>query len=97
VTWQNNKKTAPSVTTWCGQAQIVNGEEQIDATWLLTRSTKVAEDWEATMVSKDLFKRAKASDAELRKAMQVRGVESVRSLAPEEIKPATAALKDSNA
>lgn len=86
VTWQNAKKQVPSVTAWCGQAQTVDGDEQIATTWLLTRSTTVAEDWEATMVSKDLFKRAKWSDADVRRAMQVRGVKNVRAIGDDELR-----------
>lgn len=84
VTWQNSKMSAHSVTTWCGQAQSVQGEEQIDTTWLLVRSTRVAEDWEATMVSKDLFRRARASDSEVKRAMQLRGVKNVRTIREDE-------------
>jgi hypothetical protein len=84
VTWQNRQRRAPSVTVWCGQAQAINGDDQIDTTWLLTRSTSVAEDWEATMVSKDLFRRARASEADVRRAMQLKGVKTVRTITEDE-------------
>lgn len=74
VAWKNDRTYAPSVTAWCGQAQDLGGEELIDTTWLLTRSTKVQEDWESTLLGKDLFRRMKATDEEVRKAMQLRGI-----------------------
>jgi hypothetical protein len=74
VRWQNAKKNAQSVTTWCGQAQVIDDEEVIDSMWLLVRSTAVRDSWESTMIGKDIFRRVKASDDEVRKAMIQRGL-----------------------
>jgi avidin family protein len=92
VAWQNQNQQAHSVTTWCGQAQIIDQEQQIDTTWLLVRSTSVAEDWEATMVSKDLFRRVKSSPAAVQRAMKLRGVKEIRTISDEEL-PADARRK----
>jgi hypothetical protein len=89
VTWQNSKKQAHSVTTWCGQAQPVDGQDQIDTTWLLVRSTVDAEDWEATMISKDLFKRVKSTEDEVRRAMRIRGIKQIRTIADNELPSVT--------
>jgi hypothetical protein len=45
----------PSVTAWVGQYHVVLGIEFIAATWLLTRMTEAADDWESTLVSMDFF------------------------------------------
>ena len=74
VTWKNKSSYAPSVTAWSGQAQTVRGEDLIDTTWLLTRSTAVQEDWESTMIGKDIFRRTKASEEQVKEAMQLRGI-----------------------
>lgn len=73
VRWQNKKKNAQSVTTWCAQAQVIDGEEVIDSTWLLVRSTTVKDSWESTMIGKDIFRRAEASEEDVRKAMVLKG------------------------
>jgi hypothetical protein len=69
VLWKNGTKDVPAVTGWIGQAQTVDGAEQIDTTWLLTSSTKIQDDWESTLVGKDLFKRTMASEQEVRRAL----------------------------
>lgn len=73
VRWQNKKKNAQSVTTWCGQAQVIDGEDVIDTTWLLVRSTAVKDNWESTMIGKDTFWRTERSEEEVRKAMVLKG------------------------
>jgi hypothetical protein len=74
VVWKNAKAHAPSVTAWSGQAQTVLGEQLIDTTWLLTRSTAVQEEWESTMIGKDVFRRTKATAEEVERARTLRGV-----------------------
>jgi len=74
VRWQNNKKNAQAVTAWCGQAQRIDGEDVIDTTWLLVRSTSIQEDWESTMINKDIFRRTKASDEDVRRVMLQKGM-----------------------
>jgi Avidin family len=58
----------PSVTTWCGQLQIVKDQEVIATTWLLNRLTAPADDWESTLVGMDYFKRKKPSEATIEAA-----------------------------
>ncbi len=77
VSWGNEQKYTPAVTTWCGQAQVIDGKEEIDTTWLLTRSTKIRDDWESTMLGKDLFRRVKATDEEVRRARLARGISAI--------------------
>lgn len=74
VVWKNARAYAPSVTAWTGQAQTILGEELIDTTWLLTRSTAVQEDWEATVIGKDLFRRTKASPDDVQRVKTLRGI-----------------------
>ena len=57
VVWQNEKKNSNSVTAWSGQLQLVNDEEVITTTWLLTQETDQEDDWESTLVGKDIFTR----------------------------------------
>jgi len=58
----------PSVTAWCGQLQVVNGEEVITTSWLLDRLTAPADDWESTLVGMDYFTRTPPSQAQLEAA-----------------------------
>ena len=58
VSWQNDKRWTPSVTSWSGQLHDVDGEETIVTTWLLTRETKPKDDWQSTLVGQDVFRRA---------------------------------------
>jgi hypothetical protein len=51
----------PSVTAWCGQLQVVKGEEIITTTWLLDRLTDPRDDWESTLVGMDYFTRTRPS------------------------------------
>jgi hypothetical protein len=55
----------PSVTAWCGQLQIVEGEEVLMTTWLLDRLTAPADDWESTLVGMDYFTRTRPSQAQI--------------------------------
>ena len=60
----------PSVTSWVGQYHIIQGMEFITATWLLTRMTDAADDWESTMVSMDFFFRARPTSQMITLAKQ---------------------------
>lgn len=57
VAWTNGSSQCHSVTAWSGQLQIINGEEQIIATWLLTMETDPSQDWASTLVGRDVFTR----------------------------------------
>ncbi|HEX8072223.1 MAG TPA: avidin/streptavidin family protein [Pyrinomonadaceae bacterium] len=61
VCWQNDTSQCASVTAWSGQAQTVDGEDQIIAFWLLTVESAPAQDWYATHVGQDIFTRAQPS------------------------------------
>ncbi len=70
VAWNADAPTEPdapnpSVTAWCGQLQVVDGEEVIAATWILNRLKAPADDWESTLVGMDYFKRTRPSDRDL--------------------------------
>jgi len=47
VSWRNEGQNSFSVTCWSGQ--YLPDTEQILATWLLTRSTDAADQWEAAV------------------------------------------------
>jgi hypothetical protein len=68
VAWTNAYANAHSSTSWSGQYQTVDGQEEIVAFWLLTSETQEQDDWEATLVGKDLFTRTKPADDEIVKA-----------------------------
>lgn len=57
VSWTNAYKNAHSVTSWSGQYQTIDGQEEIVAFWLLTSETPEEQDWEATQIGKDVFTR----------------------------------------
>lgn len=57
VVWTNQSGSSDSVTSWSGQYQIMDGEEIIATTWMLTSETDVDEDWASTLVGKDTFTR----------------------------------------
>ena len=60
----------PSITGWVGQYHVVLGIEFITTTWLLTRMTDAADDWESTMVSMDFFFRTQPTPQMINLAKQ---------------------------
>lgn len=52
VNWSDNQ----SITVWSGLYDAEAGT--IDATWLMTSETGSADEWKATMVGHDVFRRA---------------------------------------
>ncbi len=64
VCWNNEYVNQHSVTAWSGQYQIINGEEVLATSWLLTRETAPEDDWAATMVGQDTFRRAPVGEAQ---------------------------------
>lgn len=57
VAWTNAYSNAHSVTSWSGQYQTIDGQEEIVAFWLLTNEMPEDQDWEATVVGQDVFTR----------------------------------------
>jgi hypothetical protein len=64
VAWTNAYVNAHSATAWSGQYQTVDNQEEIVAFWLLTSETQEQDDWEATLVGKDVFTRTKPADVD---------------------------------
>ena len=67
VAWTNAYQNAHSVTTWSGQYQTVDGHEEIVAFWLLTNELPENQDWEATLVGKDVFTRTMPTEEEIQR------------------------------
>jgi hypothetical protein len=65
VCWQNDVSNRHSVTAWSGQAQTINGQDQITAMWLLTLETSPEQDWYATHVGHDVFTRVQPTEEEI--------------------------------
>ena len=65
VCWQNDTSSRHSVTAWSGQAQRINGQDQITAMWLLTLETSPEQDWYATHVGHDVFTRVQPTEEEI--------------------------------
>ncbi len=57
VCWNNAYQNQHSTTVWCGQYLVEDGEERLVTTWLLTRETRPADQWAATLVGSDVFQR----------------------------------------
>ena len=73
VCWLNQGSECNSSTSWSGQYQTVNGEEQITALWLLTQATPPASDWASTLVGQDLFTRQPPTSDEIAARSKIRG------------------------
>lgn len=65
VSWENESGSSDSVTAWSGQVQVIEGQEVLIATWLLTKETRPGANWKSTLIGKDIFKRQKDSDSEI--------------------------------
>jgi hypothetical protein len=65
VCWLNTTSQCASVTAWSGQAQTINGQDQIIAFWLLTVESAPAADWYATHVGQDVFTRAQPTKKQI--------------------------------
>jgi hypothetical protein len=73
VCWLNQGSRCNSVTSWSGQYQTINGEEQITALWLLTQATPPASDWASTLVGQDIFTRQPPTADEVVARSKIRG------------------------
>lgn len=67
VAWTNAYQNANSVTTWSGQYQNIDGDEEIIAFWLLTSEVPEQQDWEATRIGKDVFTRTMLTEEEIQR------------------------------
>lgn len=65
VAWANPYRNAHSATSWSGQYQVLAGNEEIVALWLLTRETAPEDDWASTQVNKDVFTRQRPQPEEI--------------------------------
>src|SRR5882762_4093195 len=65
VCWRNATSQCASVTAWSGQAQTINGEDQILAFWLLTVESAPDQDWYATHVGQDVFTRSQLTEDQI--------------------------------
>ena len=74
VSWENEHGSCDSVTSWSGQMQIINGEEVITTTWLLTKESEPFSNWKDTLVDKDIFTRKKPSDTDIQEKMNYKRV-----------------------
>jgi hypothetical protein len=73
VAWQNAKRVTDSATSWSGEAQVIDGEQTIVTTWLLTLATVPKDDWKSTLVGKDKFVRTAPSAQAIERAKLLRG------------------------
>jgi hypothetical protein len=62
ICWQNDISNRHSVTAWTGQAQNIDGKDQITAMWLLTVETPPEQDWYATHVGHDISTRVQPTE-----------------------------------
>lgn len=72
VTWNNGTSDLQSTTAWCGQLQMVGGQETLTTMWLLSQSTPPADNWESVLIGQDVFTRNKPSAETMRKAGEKR-------------------------
>jgi hypothetical protein len=69
VVWNNEAHgSSHSVTSWSGQYQEIEGEEEIVTLWLLTGETPPGADWSATRVNQDVFTRNQPDEATILRA-----------------------------
>jgi len=72
VVWTNASGSSHSVTTWSGQYQENQGQEEILAFWLLTSEQLPQNDWAATNVGQDTFVRAPPTQVQITQARKRR-------------------------
>lgn len=73
VMWTNDSGSSNSVTTWSGQLQEVQGQEEIVTFWLLTSEQLPQNDWAATNIGQDTFTRTAPSSEQIAIARKRRG------------------------
>ncbi len=57
VCWNNARVNLHSVTVWSGQYHLINGEETLSMTWLLTKESAPEDAWASTHIGSDVFSR----------------------------------------
>lgn len=73
VSWTNDDQgSSHSVTSWSGQYQMNNGEEEITTLWLLTSETSPDYDWAATQINQDVFTRNPPTEEDVQRAQRRR-------------------------
>ena len=70
VSWNNRGSVCKPVTAWSGQAQTINGVDQINAFWLLTVESNPDMNWYATHVGQDVFTRTRPTDEVIERNLQ---------------------------
>lgn len=65
VAWTNAYANAHSATAWSGEFQTIGGDDEIVALWLLANETTPNNDWQSTLVGKDVFTRFKPSPEQI--------------------------------
>lgn len=70
VVWNNSTSDLQSTTTWCGQLQMINGQETLTTMWLLNQASAPSENWESMLIGQDVFTRNQPSGETAKKAMQ---------------------------
>lgn len=68
VLWRNEDRNAFSITCWSGQ--YLENIEQILVTWLLTRSADAGNEWEATVIGQDVFRREKPAVEDVERSLR---------------------------
>lgn len=73
VVWANAQHgSSHSVTTWSGQYQMIDGQEEIHTFWLLTTEEDAKHDWAATRVGHDTFTRVQPTREQVAQARKRR-------------------------
>jgi hypothetical protein len=79
VVWTNAAHgSSHSATSWSGQYQESDGQEEIYSFWLLVTEEQPQNDWAATRVGQDTFRRVKPTEAEIARARRRRGLSRPR-------------------
>ena len=78
VSWENAEKDSHCVTTWSGQYRVVDGNEVIITTWLLTSEGDSEREWESTLIGKDLFSRKAPTPAQISRTRAIRGLPNIK-------------------
>jgi len=67
VIWNNGYINSHCVTSWSGQYQVHDDQEELVTTWLLTQVTADANDWHSTLIGHDVFLRQPPSAEQIKK------------------------------
>jgi hypothetical protein len=71
VSWENDKGSLDSVTSWSGQMQTIEGKEIISTFWILTIETKADVNWKSRLIGSDRFGRSKPSATDVDLALKL--------------------------